>query len=90
MLLNHGRPLPIGSLAVARHPARIFHAGFTPTSRAHQLRLLMSADRGYYSGAEILDCETLHITTCIPKIHTSGSCKKNLFSKRDLKWIAKD
>jgi hypothetical protein len=50
----------------------------------------MSADRGYYSGAEILDCETLHITTCIPKIHTSGSCKKNLFSKRDLKWIAKD
>jgi hypothetical protein len=48
------------------------------------------ADRGYYSGTEILDCETSEITTYIPRIHTSGSIKKGLFSKRDFKWIAKD
>ena len=48
------------------------------------------ADRGYYSGTEILDCETSKITTYIPRIHTSGSLKKGLFSKRDFKWIAED
>ena len=48
------------------------------------------ADRGYYSGTEILDCETSQITTYIPRIHTSGSIKKGLFSKRDFKWIAQD
>lgn len=48
------------------------------------------ADRGYYSGTEILDCETSQITTYIPRIHTSGSIKKGLFSKRDFKWIAED
>jgi transposase len=48
------------------------------------------ADRGYYSGTEILDCEESGITTYIPRIHTSGSLKKGLFSKRDFKWIAKD
>jgi len=48
------------------------------------------ADRGYFSGTEILDCETSQITTYIPRIHTSGSIKKGLFSKRDFKWIAKD
>jgi len=31
------------------------------------------ADRGYYSGTEILDCEASKITTYIPRIHTSGS-----------------
>ena len=48
------------------------------------------ADRGYYSGTGILDCETSQITTYIPRIHTSGSIKKGLFSKRDFKWIAED
>lgn len=48
------------------------------------------ADRGYYSGTEILDCEISQITTYVPRIHTSGSIKKGLFSKRDFKWIAQD
>jgi transposase len=48
------------------------------------------ADRGYYSGTEIFDCEGSKITTYIPRIHTSGSLKKGLFSKRDFKWIAED
>lgn len=48
------------------------------------------ADRGYYSGTEIVDCESSKITTYIPKTQTSGSIKKGLFSKRDFKWIAQD
>ena len=48
------------------------------------------ADRGYYSGTEIVDCETSQITTYIPRIHNSGSIKKGLFSKRDFKWVAED
>ena len=48
------------------------------------------ADRGYYSGTEILDCEEAHITTYIPKVQTSGNLKKGMFSKRDFKWIAQD
>jgi len=48
------------------------------------------ADRGYYSGTEILNCETSKIITYIPRMHTSGSPKKGLFSKRDFKWIAED
>jgi len=48
------------------------------------------ADRGYYSGSEIVGCEGSQITTYIPKTQTSGSIKKGLFSKRDFKWIAKD
>ena len=48
------------------------------------------ADRGYYSGIEILKCEDAEIKTYIPKSQTSGNIKKGLFSKRDFKWIAKD
>ena len=46
------------------------------------------ADRGYYSGTEIVDCESSKITTYIPKTQTSASIKKGLFSRRDFKWIA--
>lgn len=50
--------------------------------------LTVVADRGYYSGEEIVECETSQITTYIPKTQTSGSLKKGLFSKRDFKWVA--
>jgi hypothetical protein len=48
------------------------------------------ADRGYYSGIEIVKCEDVQITTYVPKAQTSGNIKKGLFSKRDFKWIAND
>jgi transposase len=48
------------------------------------------ADRGYYNGTEILDCEEAQITTYIPKVQTSGNLKKGMFSKRDFKWMAQD
>jgi len=53
-------------------------------------KLDVVADRGYYSGQEIVDCEESQITTYIPKVQTSGNQAKGLFGKRDFKWIAKD
>jgi len=48
------------------------------------------ADRGYFTGEEILACEESKITTYLPKPQTSGSTKKGLFSKRDFMYHAKD
>ena len=48
------------------------------------------ADRGYYNGTEILECERSGIIPHVPKTHTSGSLSKGLYDKRDFKYIAKD
>ena len=48
------------------------------------------ADRGYYSGIEIYNCEQSKITTYLPKIRTSSNTKKGMFTKYDFKWIAQD
>ena len=53
-------------------------------------KLDVVADRGYYSGQEILDCEQSQVTVFIPKSQTSGNRAKGLFGKRDFKWIAVD
>lgn len=41
------------------------------------------ADRGYYSGEEILACEQAGIRTYVPKPQTSGNQAKGQFGKRD-------
>jgi len=41
------------------------------------------ADRGYFKGEEILDCEQAGITTYLPKPQTSNNVAKGLFAKRD-------
>ena len=48
------------------------------------------ADRGYFTGEELLACEQSKITTYLPKPQTSGSTKKGLFSKRDFTYKAED
>jgi len=53
-------------------------------------KLDVVADRGYYSGTEIYNCEQNKITTYLPKVQTSGNMAKGLFGKRDFRWIAKD
>ncbi len=52
--------------------------------------LAVVADRGYFTGEEILACEQEKITTYLPKPQTSGSPKKGLFSKRDFIYHADD
>ena len=45
--------------------------------------LKVVADRGYFSGEEILACDDASITTYLPRPQTSGNVKKGMFSKRD-------
>jgi transposase len=52
--------------------------------------LAVVADRGYFRGEEIKDCDDAQITTYLPKPQTSGSTKKGLFSKRDFIYSAQD
>ena len=46
------------------------------------------ADRGYYSGDEVLACEGTGILPCIPKTLTSGNAKRGLFTVTDFIYDA--
>jgi hypothetical protein len=48
------------------------------------------ADRGYYSGEEILACEEAGITVYLPKPMTSGINAKGRFGKQDFVYVAED
>jgi hypothetical protein len=48
------------------------------------------ADRGYYSGEEILACEEAGITVYLPKPMTSGIHAKGRFGKQDFVYVAAD
>jgi len=53
-------------------------------------RLQAIADRGYFSGAEILACTEVGITPLVPKPMTSNAKAEGRFSKNDFIYIAKD
>ena len=48
------------------------------------------ADRGYFSGEEVLACESLGVTPYVPKPLTSGSKAKGRFGKQDFVYVAED
>ena len=48
------------------------------------------ADRGYYSGEEILACGEAGITVYLPKPMTSGINAKGRFGKQDFVYVAAD
>jgi hypothetical protein len=50
--------------------------------------LTVLADRGYYSGEQILGCEQAGIATLVPKPLTSGSKADGRFDKRDFVYDA--
>jgi hypothetical protein len=53
-------------------------------------KLEVIADRGYFSGPEILDCEQAGIKTYVPKPMTSNAKAEGRFSKADFIYIARD
>ena len=60
----------------------------TPSTRA---TLTVFADRGYYKGEQILECERAGIKTLVPKPQTSGNKAAGLFDKADFRYVpAKD
>ena len=53
-------------------------------------KLAVVADRGYYSGEEILACELSGITVTLPKPQTSGAKAAGRFGKQDFVYVATD
>ena len=51
--------------------------------------LIALADRGYYEGYEILECEQAGIAALVPKPMTSNNLAGGLFDKRDFRYDAK-
>src|ERR1700675_165294 len=52
--------------------------------------LTVLADRGYFNGPEILDCDQAGISPPVPKPLTSNSKAEGRFDKRDFVYIASD
>ena len=52
--------------------------------------LTVVADRGYFKGEEILECENVGITAYVPKPLTSGSKAEGRFGKQDFIYLAQD
>jgi hypothetical protein len=52
-----------------------------------QDRLTVLADRGYFKGEEILECEQQGITPLVPKPLTSGAKAQGRFDKRDFVYL---
>ena len=52
--------------------------------------LTVLADRGYFKGEEILDCDQAGMTPLVPKPLTSNSKADGRFDKRDFVYIAED
>ena len=48
------------------------------------------ADRGYFSGPQIKECEDAGIAVCVPKADTSNSKATGRFAKVDFIYIARD
>jgi hypothetical protein len=48
------------------------------------------ADRGYYRGEDILDCDKANITSYLPKPNTSGNRAKGQYGREDFRYIAAD
>ena len=55
----------------------------------HQPNLTVLADRGYYSGSEILECDRAGFIPLVPKPLTSNSKADGRFDKRDFIYDAK-
>jgi transposase len=48
------------------------------------------ADRGYYTGEEVLACEGTGVLPCVPKTQTSGNARRGLFTGEDFLYDAKE
>jgi transposase len=82
-------------LIVAHEVTNVGHDRTQLSSMAKQARealgqntLTVLADRGYFKGEEILECEREGITPLVPKPLTSNSKAEGRFDKRDFVYIA--
>src|ERR1700692_4406450 len=81
-------------LIVAHEVTNSGHARDQLSSLAHQARdaigqnkLTVFADRGYFKGEEIFECEQAGIKALVPKPQTSNNKAQGLFDKADFRYI---
>ena len=84
-------------LIVAHEVTNVGHDRTQLSSMAKQTReavggekLTAVADRGYFKGEEILECERAGITALVPKPQTSNNRAKGQFDKQDFRYIPTD
>jgi transposase len=84
-------------LIVAHEVTNVGHDRTQLFSMAKQARTAMGtqeltvlADRGYFKGEEILECDQAGMTPLVPKPLTSNSKADGRFDKRDFVYIAED
>ncbi len=84
-------------LIVAHEVTNVGHDRTQLAAMAKQARealktetLTAIADRGYFKGEEILECEQSGIATMVPKSITSGNQARGQFDKKDFRYVAKD
>jgi hypothetical protein len=84
-------------LIVAHEVTNIGHDRTQLSSMAKQTRaavggdqLTAVADRGYFKGEEILECERAGITALVSKPQTSNNQAKGQFDKQDFRYIPVD
>jgi transposase len=84
-------------LIVAHEVTNVGHDRHQLASMSNQARdavgteeITVVADRGYFTGEQIIDCEVAGITTLVPKSATSPNLAKGLFDKKDFRYIPED
>ena len=84
-------------LIVAHEVTNVGHDRDQLSGMADQAKMAMGAealdvlaDRGYFSGEEILACESLGVTPYVPKPLTSGAKADGRFGKQDFVYIPTD
>jgi transposase len=70
--------------------AQLAHMAKQTKATLETANLDVIADRGYFSGPEILACEQAGITVTLPKPMTSHSIAEGRFAKHDFRYVAEE
>jgi len=70
--------------------AQLAHMAKQTKATLESTSLDVIADRGYFSGEEILECDNAGITVTLPKPMTSNAKAEGRFGKQDFRYVAED
>jgi hypothetical protein len=68
--------------------AQLAHMAKSTKATLESTNLDVIADRGYFSGEEILECDKAGITVTLPKPMTSNAKAEGRFGKQDFRYVA--
>ncbi len=70
--------------------AQLAHMAKTVKATLEATNLDVIADRGYFSGEEILECDKAGITVTLPKPMTSNAKAEGRFGKQDFRYVVEE